>query len=62
MEIQQIFHFIRFETKHTREAIEFIASQGLNQSLRSVPCTGGGAHKVLYRKPINLLLLRLLTM
>lgn len=43
--LKGIFHFIRFESSHTREAIEFVAAQGLNQSLRSVPCTGGGAHK-----------------
>lgn len=42
----QVFHFIRFETKHTPEAVQFIAAKGLNQSLRSLPCTGGGAHKV----------------
>jgi hypothetical protein len=42
----QVFHFVRFESNKTREAIEFIASNGINQSLRILPCTGGGAHKV----------------
>ncbi|TYZ57306.1 hypothetical protein PybrP1_008020 [[Pythium] brassicae (nom. inval.)] len=32
-------------TKQTPEAIQFIAHKELNQSLRSLPCTGGGAHK-----------------
>ncbi|KAE8964838.1 hypothetical protein PF011_g28522 [Phytophthora fragariae] len=41
-----VFHFVRFESNKTREAIEFIASNGINQSLRILPCTGGGAHKV----------------
>ncbi|KAE9242870.1 hypothetical protein PF002_g8532 [Phytophthora fragariae] len=40
-----VFHFVRFESNKTREAIEFIASNGINQSLRILPCTGGGAHK-----------------
>ncbi|EGZ05903.1 hypothetical protein PHYSODRAFT_532657 [Phytophthora sojae] len=40
-----IFHFVRFESNKTREAIEFIANKGINQSLRILPCTGGGAHK-----------------
>ncbi|KAJ0407454.1 hypothetical protein P43SY_004995 [Pythium insidiosum] len=43
--LQGVFHFIRFETKHTEAAVEFIASHGFNQSLRTLPCTGGGAHK-----------------
>ncbi|KAE9349358.1 hypothetical protein PF008_g6944 [Phytophthora fragariae] len=41
----RVFHFVRFESNKTREAIEFIASNGINQSLRILPCTGGGAHK-----------------
>ncbi|KAF1791318.1 Type II pantothenate kinase [Phytophthora cactorum] len=40
-----IFHFVRFESNKTRDAIEFITSNGINQSLRILPCTGGGAHK-----------------
>ncbi|TMW68308.1 hypothetical protein Poli38472_005776 [Pythium oligandrum] len=43
--LQGVFHFIRFETRYTQEAVELIAAHGLNQSLRSIPCTGGGAHK-----------------
>lgn len=43
---RQFLHFIRFESSKTREAIEFIANTGINQSLRTLPCTGGGAHKV----------------
>ncbi|KAF4315869.1 hypothetical protein BBO99_00007248 [Phytophthora kernoviae] len=40
-----VFHFVRFESSKTRDAIEFIANNGINQSLRILPCTGGGAHK-----------------
>ncbi|OWZ13627.1 Pantothenate kinase [Phytophthora megakarya] len=40
-----VFHFVRFESNKTREAIEFITAHGINQSLRILPCTGGGAHK-----------------
>ncbi|KAK1944590.1 Pantothenate kinase 3 [Phytophthora citrophthora] len=40
-----VFHFVRFESNKTRDAIEFIAINGINQSLRILPCTGGGAHK-----------------
>lgn len=40
-----VFHFIRFESNQTKDAIQFISSHGLNQSLRSLPCTGGGSHK-----------------
>ncbi|RLN88562.1 hypothetical protein BBJ28_00001211 [Nothophytophthora sp. Chile5] len=39
------FHFVRFESNKTQKALEFIASNGINQSLRTLPCTGGGAHK-----------------
>ncbi|POM62810.1 Pantothenate Kinase [Phytophthora palmivora] len=40
-----IFHFVRFESSKTQDALEFIAANGINQSLRILPCTGGGAHK-----------------
>ncbi|RLN96098.1 hypothetical protein BBJ28_00010884 [Nothophytophthora sp. Chile5] len=40
------FHFVRFESNKTQKALEFIASNGINQSLRTLPCTGGGAHKL----------------
>ncbi|KAG7395019.1 hypothetical protein PHYBOEH_004384 [Phytophthora boehmeriae] len=40
-----VLHFVRFESSKTRDAIEFIANNGINQSLRILPCTGGGAHK-----------------
>ncbi|UIZ26593.1 hypothetical protein KXD40_001542 [Peronospora effusa] len=40
-----VFYFVRFDSNKTREAVEFIANNGINQSLRRLPCTGGGAHK-----------------
>ncbi|TDH73052.1 uncharacterized protein CCR75_004708 [Bremia lactucae] len=40
-----IFHFVRFESSKTRDAIDFIVKYGIHQSLRTLPCTGGGAHK-----------------
>ncbi|CAH0520620.1 unnamed protein product [Peronospora belbahrii] len=40
-----VFYFVRFDSNRTREAVEFIAKNGINQSLRILPCTGGGAHK-----------------
>ncbi|CEG43576.1 pantothenate kinase [Plasmopara halstedii] len=40
-----VFHFVRYESNKTRDAINFIVSNGINQSLRILPCTGGGAHK-----------------
>ncbi|DAZ99215.1 TPA: hypothetical protein N0F65_008082 [Lagenidium giganteum] len=43
--LEGVFHFIRFESSQTREAIQFIANHGLHHSLRSLPCTGGGSHK-----------------
>nr|CCA23145.1 pantothenate kinase putative [Albugo laibachii Nc14] len=44
-EFEGTFHFIRFESSHTAEAINLISEHGLNQSLRILPCTGGGAYK-----------------
>ncbi|CAI5710458.1 unnamed protein product [Hyaloperonospora brassicae] len=40
-----VFHFMQFESSRTREAVEFIVTNGIHQSLRILPCTGGGAHK-----------------
>lgn len=36
---------MRYESNRTRDAIEFVVSNGINQSVRILPCTGGGAHK-----------------
>ncbi|KAG9404307.1 hypothetical protein AC1031_004520 [Aphanomyces cochlioides] len=38
-------HFIHFETRKMEGAIAQISNHGLNQSLRVLCCTGGGAHK-----------------
>ncbi|RHY33069.1 hypothetical protein DYB32_001905, partial [Aphanomyces invadans] len=38
-------HFIHFETRKMEGAIATVSGHGLNQSLRVLSCTGGGAHK-----------------
>ncbi|OQS07065.1 pantothenate kinase [Thraustotheca clavata] len=38
-------HFIHFETRKMEGAVLHVANHSLNQSLRVVSCTGGGAHK-----------------
>lgn len=53
IETLQVFYFVRFDSNKTREAVEFIANNGMNQSLRRLPCTGGGAHKVRIRVTID---------
>ncbi|RQM24209.1 hypothetical protein B5M09_007387 [Aphanomyces astaci] len=39
-------HFIHFETRKMEGAIATVSGHGLNQSLRVLSCTGGGAHKI----------------
>ncbi|GMH65830.1 hypothetical protein TrRE_jg7979 [Triparma retinervis] len=40
-----VLHFLRFETKHMEGALELMKREGLDRSIHSMGCTGGGAHK-----------------
>ena len=40
-----VLHFLRFETKHMDGALELMKQEGLDKSIHSMGCTGGGAHK-----------------
>jgi type II pantothenate kinase len=38
-------HFLRFETRLMTTAIETLSTTGVTQNIRTIGCTGGGAHK-----------------
>lgn len=39
------FHFIRFETRMMETAIQHLSSTEITENIKSMGCTGGGAHK-----------------
>mmetsp|Transcript_2743 Transcript_2743/g.4124 ORF Transcript_2743/g.4124 Transcript_2743/m.4124 type:complete len:556 (+) Transcript_2743:157-1824(+) len=39
------FHFIRFETRMLETAIQHLSATDVTQDIKSIGCTGGGAHK-----------------
>lgn len=44
-------HFMRFETRLMETAVQHISSTDITDNIKSIGCTGGGAHK--YRNTIH---------
>jgi pantothenate kinase len=38
-------HFLHFETRNMASGIEMLSSTGITENIRTIGCTGGGAHK-----------------
>lgn len=38
-------HFLHFETRNMKNAINLLSSTGITENIRTIGCTGGGSHK-----------------